>query len=91
MSPKLLFPVWLFNLVMVAGLSDSAALLAIGFIIGQGVTLLLILHFRKSERAMLKQWTDALLEKGREVQAIHETNLRRALDKPRDTPEGRIA
>ncbi len=70
MTPKLLFPVWVANLVLVAGLSDSAALLAIGFIVGQGVTLLLIMHFRKSEQALLRQWTNALTEAHTSAQAL---------------------
>ena len=70
MTPKLLFPVWMANLMLVAGLSDSAALLAIGFIVGQGATLLLILYFRKSEQAMLRQWTNALTEAHTSAQAL---------------------
>ena len=70
MTPKVLLPVWMANLILVAGLSDSAALLAIGFIVGQGVMLLLILHFRRSEQALLRQWTTALTEAHTSAQAL---------------------
>ena len=62
MTPKLLFPVWLANLILVAGVAESGALLAIGFIIGQGLTLFFLSWWMRTERAERKAWTDALLQ-----------------------------
>ena len=62
MTPKLLFPLLLGNLIMVVGVAESGALLAVGFIVGQGLTLLFLSWWMRTERAERKAWTDALLQ-----------------------------
>lgn len=71
MTPKVVLPaVWVVNLALVAGLTDSAALLAVGFIIGQGMTLLALRWWIRAERADRKAWTDALTEAHTSAQAL---------------------
>lgn len=70
MTPKLLVPLGMVNLMLVVGLTDSVALLAVGFIIGQGATLLFLARFMRAERAERKAWTDALTEAHTSAQAL---------------------
>jgi len=70
MSLKLFVPIWLANLMLVVGVAESGALLAVGFIIGQGATLFFLSWWMRAERAERKAWTDALLHSHESATAL---------------------
>jgi poly(3-hydroxyalkanoate) synthetase len=70
MTPKLLLPIGIANVMLVVGFSDSIALLAVGFIVGQGLTLFFLSWWMRAERAERKAWTDALLESHESATAL---------------------
>lgn len=60
-----------FQQVLIAGVSDSVALLAIGFILGQGFALWGVIWLIRSQ----KEWTRALLYAHETNAAVHQSQL----------------
>lgn len=70
MGAKFVLPIGIANLMLVVGFSDSLALLAVGFIVGQGMTLLFLSWWVRAERRDRKAWTEALTEAHTSAQAL---------------------